>query len=122
MRATAVGLTTNRRSKVAWLILMSVAVATATGAMAQQSEVHTFHCLNGCPVGAPATNDLVVREIYTLSSNDLTKLADWVAYRVTRESIGQSRDRDWRGSKARARPTKSPSARNRSAAPSDPPF
>lgn len=75
---------------------MSVAVATATGAMAQQSEVHTFHCLNGCPVGAPATNDLVVREIYTLSSNDLTKLADWVAYRVTRESIGQSGDREWR--------------------------
>jgi endonuclease G len=37
----------------------------------------------------------VVREIYTLSSNDLTKLADWVAYRVTRESIGASGDRDW---------------------------
>lgn len=37
-----------------------------------------------------------MREIYTLSSNDLTKVADWVAYRVTRESIGQSGDREWR--------------------------
>ena len=47
-------------------------------------------------MGAPATNDVIVREIYTLSSNDLTKLADWVAYRVTKESIGQSGDREWR--------------------------
>lgn len=63
--------------------------------LARESELHTFHCLHGCPIGAPATNDIVVREIYTLSSNDLTKLADWVAYRVTRESIGESGARDW---------------------------
>ncbi len=35
---------------------------------ADNAEVHTFHCLHGCPAGAPATNDLIVREIYTLSS------------------------------------------------------
>lgn len=63
---------------------------------ASDAELHTFHCLQGCPIGAPATNDIVVREIYTLSSNDLTKLADWVAYRVTKESIGASGDREWR--------------------------
>lgn len=63
--------------------------------LARESELHTFHCLHGCPIGAPATNDIIVREIYTLSSNDMTKLADWVAYRVTRESIGESGDRDW---------------------------
>src|SRR5690606_28703232 len=49
----------------------------------------------GCPVGAPATNDTVVREIYTLSSNDLTKMADWVAYRITPDTIGPSRSRNW---------------------------
>lgn len=63
--------------------------------LARESELHTFHCLLGCPIGAPATNDVIVREIYTLSSNDMTKMADWVAYRVTRESIGESGDRDW---------------------------
>lgn len=36
-----------------------------------------------------------MREIYTLASNDLTKVADWVAYRVTPASIGRSGDRDW---------------------------
>lgn len=63
---------------------------------APDAELHTFHCLKGCPVGAPATNDVIVREIYTLSSDDLTKVADWVAYRVTKESIGPSGDREWR--------------------------
>lgn len=64
-------------------------------ALAQDAEVHTFHCLHSCPAGAPATNDLVVREIYTLSSNDDTKFADWVAYRVTPETIGPSGGRSW---------------------------
>lgn len=33
-----------------------------------------------------------MREIYTLSSNDFTKLADWVAYRITPQTIAASRD------------------------------
>jgi endonuclease G len=69
---------------------------TPSAANSSDAELHTFHCLHGCPVGTPATNDTIVREIYTLSSNDLTKLADWVAYRITRESIGPSSDREWR--------------------------
>lgn len=32
-------------------------------------------------------NDLVVREAYTLSSNPISKLADWVAYRVSGATI-----------------------------------
>lgn len=65
------------------------------GVLAADGELHTFHCLFGCPLGAPATNDTIVREIYTLSSNDLTKVADWVAYRVTPTSIGSSGERTW---------------------------
>lgn len=77
-------------------MIATMAAAVPAAASARDAELHTFHCLHGCPVGAPGTNDVVVREIYTLSSNDLTKMADWVAYRVTKESIGQSGDRDWR--------------------------
>ena len=76
-------------------ILATLMMPSSSAAQARESELHTFHCLHGCPVGAPATNDVVVREIYTLSSNDMTKLADWVAYRVSRESIGESGDREW---------------------------
>jgi endonuclease G len=70
------------------------ALANAGGPSAR--ELHTTHCFGGCPRGAPETNDVIVREIYTLSSNDQTKFADWVAYRVSRDTIGSGRDRVWR--------------------------
>lgn len=53
-------------------------------------ELHSFHCLWGCPIGAPATNDTIVREIYSLSSNDFTKMADWVVYKITPQTIAAS--------------------------------
>ena len=58
--------------------------------IASAQEIHIVHCLAGCPTGTPETNDLVVREIYALSNNEVTKFADWVAYRVTSETIGTS--------------------------------
>ncbi|RXD04878.1 DNA/RNA non-specific endonuclease [Sphingomonas sp. UV9] len=67
----------------------------ATPSIAGQAELHTFHCLHGCPLGAAGVDDIIVREIYTLASNDLTKMADWVAYRVTPASIGPSGERKW---------------------------
>ncbi|MEH6678174.1 DNA/RNA non-specific endonuclease [Phenylobacterium sp.] len=80
-----------------WIVNVAAAALALAGtsAMADEAEVHTFHCLHGCPAGASSTNDLVVREIYTLSSNDRTKFADWVAYRVTAETIGPSQGRRW---------------------------
>lgn len=59
-------------------------------------EIHANLCLHGCPSGSPATNDLVIRDIYILSSNDRAKFADWVAYRVTQSTIGKSKGRTWR--------------------------
>lgn len=75
----------------------AVAAGLAAPAAAQgaDAEIHSFHCLHGCPMGAAATNDLVVREIYTLSSNDITKFADWVAYRVTKATTGSGEQRNW---------------------------
>jgi endonuclease G, mitochondrial len=77
-------------------LLVALALAAPAPLLADDAEIHTFHCLQGCPMGAAETNDLIVREIYTLSSNDLTKFADWVAYRVTKESIGASGARAWK--------------------------
>lgn len=74
------------------LFLGVAAFVALTGrATAADGELHTFHCLWSCPIGTPATNDTIVREIYTLSSNDFTKMADWVAYRITPETIATSR-------------------------------
>lgn len=80
----------------AWLGLVALTSAMPSPAQAQaQAELHTFHCLHGCPAGAPAIDDIIVREIYTLASNDITKMADWVAYRITPDSIGPSGERRW---------------------------
>lgn len=46
-----------------------------------------MHCLLGCPMGGPDTNDLLFRHAYTMSSNDATKFADWVAYVVDTTSV-----------------------------------
>lgn len=85
-----------------WKIAVAVSVALGSPTLAKDGELHTFHCLYGCPLGAPGTNDTIVRETYTLSSNDLTKLADWVAYRITPETIGTSEGRDWKTDSALA--------------------
>ena len=50
-------------------------------------EVHTEHVLYGVPTGTPVTNDLVVRDAYALSSNDATRFADWVAFRLTAQEV-----------------------------------
>ena len=68
----------------------------ATTARADDARLHTFHCLQACPVGAPENADVVVRPVYTLSADPLTKLAVWVAYAVSTETIGPSSARAWR--------------------------
>lgn len=67
----------------------------APAALAQ--EVHSIHCWSGCPRGTPESNDLIFRHAYSLSSNDETKLADWVAYIVAASqfSLGTETARDW---------------------------
>ena len=58
--------------------------------VANALEIHSELCLRGYPSGSPRTNDLIVRSIYILSHNDVTKFADWVAYRVSEDTIGSS--------------------------------
>lgn len=78
-----------------WAASAAAAMASATPARADDARLHTFHCLQACPVGAPENSDVVVREIYTLAADPLTKLAVWVAYRITPETIGPSQNRNW---------------------------
>jgi endonuclease G, mitochondrial len=77
------------------VVLACFAAGVASPVLADDARLHTFHCLEACPVGAPENADLVVREIYTLSADPLTKLAVWVAYRITPETIGKSQSRGW---------------------------
>lgn len=81
---------------------VAFALASTLGPHGLASELHADVCPYGCPAGAPPTNDVVVREIYVLSSNDTTKFADWVAYRVAAHTIGPTAERRWRADPALA--------------------
>ncbi len=81
--------------RVLLLAAASAFIIPATPARADDARLYTFHCMRSCPVGAPGNADIVVREIYTLASDPLTKMSVWVAYRVTRETIGPSQSRGW---------------------------
>lgn len=61
-------------------------------------EIHCKHFFYGYPTGTPATNDLIIRGIYALSSNDERKIADWVAYRLDRDTVAGNvqQSRSWK--------------------------
>ncbi len=63
----------------------------------KEAQILSPLCLHGCPeLLEKRENQLIRREIYLLSNNKLTKLADWVAYRVTKTTIGKSKRRNWK--------------------------
>ena len=81
-------------SRILLMASIALVVGSATPAHAQTAE---DSCHQGCPVGAPASNTVIAREIYALSNNPDTKLADWVAYRVRFDFLsGPSRTRNWK--------------------------
>lgn len=93
---SGVSMTIQRRWSYAAAVFGFLASCSFTLAQGDGAPLHTFHCLYGCPVGASATNDTIVREIYTLSANRLTKFADWVAYRITPDTVAKSKAvRNW---------------------------
>lgn len=51
------------------------------------TEIHCKHFFYGYPTGTLSTNDLIIRDIYAMSTNDDTKFADWVAFRLDRKTM-----------------------------------
>lgn len=81
-----------------WLLLLAIAMAGCSTPSLQKpfgrvAELVAGHCGVGCPTGIPG--HVLDREAYTLSNNATTKFADWVAYRITRETYAKDRPRNW---------------------------
>lgn len=79
-----------RLAALATLLLFWLLPAAVLPEITKEIPIATIHCRHtpyGVPLGTPASNDLVFREIYALSSNDTTKFADWVAYRLDRDTV-----------------------------------
>ncbi|PWC10533.1 endonuclease [Brenneria corticis] len=52
------------------------------------------NCLVGCPTGG--SSQTLIRDAYTLNNNASTKFANWVAYKMTKDSQASGRSRKWR--------------------------
>lgn len=84
--------------KLKILLSISLIFTVFTTASAAAPEIHCKHFIYGYPLGGPESNDLIIRDLYALSSNDETKFADWVAYRLDSAAIsGKSiKKRKWK--------------------------
>ena len=90
-------LTTTEETGMTWMFALVLTlllgplslhvVAQTMAVSAVPLEIHSKHWIFGYPLGTPATNDLIIRDIYALSSNDTTTFADWVAYRLDSETV-----------------------------------
>jgi endonuclease G len=79
------------------LLILILFTFNITFAQDCYKEIHCKHFFYGYPTGVPASNDLIIRDSYALSSNDSTKFADWVAYRLDSLTLtGQTIDRAWK--------------------------
>lgn len=68
-------------------LLATLLLLPGLGFADSYTEIHCKHFIYGYPVGVSKGNDLIIRDIYALSSNNKTKFADWVAYRLDKASI-----------------------------------
>lgn len=71
-------------------------VAVFVSIMASAPALADDNCYKTCPNGAKNGNTVITREFYTLSNNPTTKFADWVAYKVTKRTIGKTQKRLWK--------------------------
>ncbi|MDG2141030.1 MAG: DNA/RNA non-specific endonuclease [Gammaproteobacteria bacterium] len=68
------------------ILFCTIFLLISFGSLAQSYKIG--HCYQGCPLGGSKQNHLIIRPIYALSYNTETKSADWVAYKVSSNSIG----------------------------------
>ncbi|MHA6788145.1 DNA/RNA non-specific endonuclease [Pseudomonas bijieensis] len=52
------------------------------------------NCAVGCPFGGSEVT--LIRQAYTLNNNASTKFANWVAYKITKETPASGRPRNWK--------------------------
>jgi endonuclease G len=78
------------------LTIFSVAKTIARKATVSSHEDRILidNCAVGCPIGE--SGKTITRKTYTLNNNSQTKFANWVAYKITKNSLGSNCARTWR--------------------------
>ncbi|OPA89660.1 endonuclease [Pseudomonas fluorescens] len=88
---------------LAFLLLPLIAACT-THDRSRESDVHSRiepdqplqfdNCSVGCPTGGSLLT--LNRQAYTLNNNGSTKFANWVSYKITKDSPESGRPRNWK--------------------------
>jgi endonuclease G, mitochondrial len=96
---------TNTWLAVAFMVAVIALLLIGLWARQDHSDVtlHADHtasaanslCLGGCPIGTSAQDTIIMHHILVLANDPRTKFADWVAYRITRDTIGTHCQRRW---------------------------
>jgi len=94
----------NQKGHVLVAVTVLIAAASCVRELGSQPatptppEIFCKHFCYGYPVGAPTSNDLIIRDLYALSNNDATKFADWVCTYMTCHEVDGDLDleRNWR--------------------------
>ena len=69
-------------------------IARKSTVSSHEDQVLIDNCAVGCPVGG--SGKTIKRKTYTLNNNSQTKFANWVAYKITKDSLGSNCARVWR--------------------------
>ncbi len=94
----------DRRLGIAFFVALAIVLLLVFSTKRQQpdpisasaaSQDSSSICLHGCPTGAPLQDQIVAHHILILANNPRTKFADWVAYRITRDTLGSQCKRRW---------------------------
>jgi endonuclease G, mitochondrial len=81
------------------LLLTGCSLNELNQPLGQRPHVTTFtisheQCGSGCPTGG--SDQTLFRAAYILNNNSQTKFANWVAYKITRDTQESGRTRNWR--------------------------
>ena len=79
--------TVNKQFRRGLITVLAIGTLAASSPVRSQN-VHIAHCLQGCPTGSAASNELLVRHLFAVSINSQARVADWVSYRIIPGSIG----------------------------------
>ncbi len=68
---------------------------TAEPLQPQLLDKNSAFCFGGCPIGMSRDDKIIAHHILELSNNPKTKFADWVAYKITADTLGKGCKRTW---------------------------
>lgn len=80
------------------LAACTIPLPTDVSSKSQRLQLAPSSAVDNCSVGCPSGgNELTLnRQAYTLNNNGSTKFANWVAYKITKETPASGRPRNWK--------------------------